>query len=279
MPGLSELAPIVVRAHGTAGGLVVLLHGGPGAPGSVADLATALADEFRVMEPLQRRSGTVPLTVAQHVADLAAVAPATTTLVGWSWGAMLALSFAARHPRRVRALALVGCGTYDELSRATFEHAMGERLGAAGRARLETLRARLEHEGDPRQRVALFGKVAALAGAAQAYEPDGPALEPDGPALEPDPRGHEETWSDVLRLQAEGIEPPAFAAIRVPVLMLHGDEDPHPGPATRDLLRRFMPQLEFISFRQCGHTPWRERRAREAFLAALGGWLRVVVGA
>lgn len=277
---MDGLTPIVVRAHGTAGGTVVLLHGGPGGPGSVTDLAVALSGEFRVIEPLQRRSGAVPLTVERHVADLAVVAPNPATLVGWSWGAMLALSFAARHPARVRALALVGCGTYDEVSRASYERALGERLGAVGRARLAALRARLDHEGDARQRVRLFGEVAALTGAAQAcdpLEPGGPTPEAGEPSLELDPRGFDETWTDALRLQAEGIEPDAFAAIRVPVLMLHGDVDPHPGPATRDRLRRLMPQLEYVQLGECGHAPWRERRARGAFLAALGGWLRNVM--
>jgi pimeloyl-ACP methyl ester carboxylesterase len=37
-------------------------------------------------------------------------------LVGHSWGAMLALCYAAEHP--VERVVLVGCGTFDEASRA-----------------------------------------------------------------------------------------------------------------------------------------------------------------
>jgi hypothetical protein len=48
-----------------------------------------------------------------------------------------------------------------------------------------------------------------------------------------DARGHAESWNDMLRLQADGIYPAAFAAIKTPVLMLHGDFDPHPGPLIR----------------------------------------------
>jgi pimeloyl-ACP methyl ester carboxylesterase len=88
-----------------------------------------------------------------------------------------------------------------------------------------------------------------------------------------DGRGYEQTWSDVLRLQRAGIEPQSFAAIQVPVLMLHGDQDPHPGRLTRDRLRQFMPQLEFVELAACGHEPWRERQAREVFLATLRDWL------
>jgi len=100
-----------------------------------------------------------------------------------------------------------------------------------------------------------------------------PLPEEEGEPVWVDARGHAETWADALRLQAEGVEPAAFASIRCPVLMLHGAEDPHPGPATFDLLRRFMPQLQYRSFERCGHKPWAERWAREPFLAALREWL------
>ncbi|MDQ1498690.1 MAG: hypothetical protein QOI86_2030, partial [Actinomycetota bacterium] len=65
----------------------------------------------------------------------------------------------------------------------------------------------------------------------------------------------------------------AFSAIRVPVLMLHGADDPHPGPITRDVLRPFLPQLEYIELEQCGHIPWVERHARHQFLQILEAWL------
>lgn len=73
--------------------MVLVLHGGPGAPGSAAGLARALAGTFHVIEPLQRRSGGPSLTVARHVADLAQVVARCEeppALVGHSWGAMLA---------------------------------------------------------------------------------------------------------------------------------------------------------------------------------------------
>ncbi|HXI60385.1 MAG TPA: hypothetical protein VNO55_30195 [Polyangia bacterium] len=96
----------------------------------------------------------------------------------------------------------------------------------------------------------------------------------DGAAGFPaDDAGHVETWNDVLRLQQENIEPAAFSAISARVLMIHGDVDPHPGPATRDTLRRFIPALEYISLDRCGHEPWRERHARDRFVEVIRQWL------
>ena len=50
--------------------MLLLLHGGPGAPGYMAPVARELSDAFRIIEPLQRGSGEEPLTVARHIADL-----------------------------------------------------------------------------------------------------------------------------------------------------------------------------------------------------------------
>jgi len=266
----APLSPIAIRRYVTSGLTVVVLHGGPGAPGSAAPLARALGRDFSVLEPLQRRSGEVALTVERHVLDLAEVAPPHAALVGHSWGAMLALSFASRFPERVSSIALVGCGTYDPTTRASYRAAMEARLGPERCAHLDELDRRLDAEVDAHKRDELRAQVGAMHVAVMAFDPVADAAEAD---VEVDERGHEETWQDCLRLQREGIEPAAFAAIHAPVIMLHGDDDPHPGPATHALLRRWMPQLEYVGFPRCGHEPWTERHARDTFLAALRAWL------
>ena len=231
---MRELTPILVRRQGANGPSVVVLHGGPGAPGSAAGLARALAGRFTVLEPLQRRSGKVPLTVAQHVDDLLQLADLPSVMVGHSWGAMLGLSFAARHPERVSKLVLVGCGTYDEVTRAQFRDNAAAGLGA-------------------------YDVVS--------------DTDEDAAALPFDDLGHTETWQDVLRLQREAFEPQIFSRITARVLMIHGAQDPHPGAATRDLLRQYVLGLEYVELDRCGHEPWRERHAAEQFVTALVAWL------
>jgi pimeloyl-ACP methyl ester carboxylesterase len=250
---------------------VVVLHGGPGAPGSARGLAAALSPDFRVLEPLQRRSGDLPLTVQRHVDDLAEVAPERVAVVGWSWGAMLGLPYAALHPERVSTLALVGCGTYDESSRALYRAAVAGCLGPAEAQRVDALERRLGEVRTTTERDEILAEIGAIHTRAESCDPI-PLADPVGP-LPPDEAGNRETWEDVLRLQREGTEPERFRSIRVPVIMLHGDTDPHPGPSTRDTLRAFVPQLEYVEFERCGHQPWVERRAREAFLGTLRRWL------
>lgn len=221
---------IEVRAYGHAGPLVILLHGGPGAAGEMAPVARELARGRRVLEPLQRSSGAVPLTVALHVADLHEVVEchcggAAPALVGYSWGAMLALCYAAEHP--VERLVLVGCGTFDPVARAE----LVRRRAAGGDA------------VDP----------------VETGEADVPF----------DERGHHETWNDMLRLQADGTYPARFSRIRAPVTMIHGAEDPHPGRMIRDGLAPHVHDLGYVELPSCGHKPWVERHARAAFFAHL----------
>jgi len=256
-----------VRRYGPNGGApVVVLHGGPGAPGGARLLAEALADPFRVLEPWQRWSSYVPLTVAQHVADLAFVIEAEIpasrpALVGESWGAMLALAFAAAHPDRVAALALVGCGTFDRSARARLEATLEERTTKELAQALAELAARVPDENERARR------AHALSDRLYTYE-----RAVASPQTEFDRKGHLESWNDMLRLQ-DTVYPAAFARIPCPVLMLHGSYDPHPGDLIRDGLAKHLPQLEYVELDRCGHAPWIERHARDRFLSLLRAWL------
>jgi pimeloyl-ACP methyl ester carboxylesterase len=66
-----------------------------------------------------------------------------------------------------------------------------------------------------------------------------------------------------------GVYPAAFTAISSPVLMLHGACGPYPGRMIRDTLRPYLPQIEYIEFERCGHSPQVERFARHEFFRVL----------
>lgn len=266
---MSEASPIPLRRYGASGSQVVVLHGGPGVPGYVAPVARHLAARHRVIEPLQRLSGSVRLSVARHVEDLAQVAPAASHIVGASWGGMLALSFASLHPERVQSLCLVGCGTYDPAARMEFQPRTAQRLGRTGCAEITRLQRELDRAETDDARAAWFAKMGALATEAQCFDP----LPESEAAVAHDPSGFQETWDDVLRLQRQGIEPERFRAITAPILMLHGAQDPHPGELVRDRLQTVLPALRYVELENCGHEPWRERQAHEAFYRHLDAWL------
>jgi pimeloyl-ACP methyl ester carboxylesterase len=76
-----------------------------------------------------------------------------------------------------------------------------------------------------------------------------------------------------VRLQEEGVYPATFSAIKVPVLMLHGTFDPHPGRLIVASLKPYLPQIEYHEWEQCGHYPWLERAVHGDFFSVLRGWL------
>jgi pimeloyl-ACP methyl ester carboxylesterase len=173
----------------------------------------------------------------------------------------------------VKGLALIGCGTYDQRSREIYRARMQRNLGPAGRQRKATLREKFEACSPGPQRDRLLAKLGQIDARAQAFD----ELRPRAgyrAVLEVDSQGFQETWDDAVRLQRVGREPAAFRAIACPVLMLHGDDDPHPGGRIATTLRRYLPQLEYRSYPRCGHVPWRERHARERFLLDLRAWIR-----
>ncbi len=265
---LTKLVALSPAKHFFNGLLVVVLHGGPGTPGYMAPVARGLARSFRVLEPMQRTSGGEPLTVARHVADLhdlleSRTEPVRPALVGSSWGAMLALAYAAAHPAFDEPIVLIGCGTFDPEARARLHSTLEARMDGA----LKRRRQRLEQEiTDPDARLRVMGELILPL---YSYE----LLTGDLEIEAVDARGHDETWRDMVRLQEQGVDPAAFASIRSPVLMLHGAVDPHPGRMIRAGLQPYLPQLEYREWERCGHYPWLEKAVRDEFFAVLSAWL------
>jgi pimeloyl-ACP methyl ester carboxylesterase len=58
-------------------------------------------------------------------------------LLGSSWGAMLALAYAAAHPRSTGPLILVGCGTFDLGARVRMRETIEQRMSTDIRTRLQ----------------------------------------------------------------------------------------------------------------------------------------------
>lgn len=265
--------PITTRIYGQGDKHVVVLHGGPGAGGYMAPVAKRLADRFHVLEPLQRGSSDVPLTVATHIVDLDEVIShccpgARPAIIGHSWGAMLALAYAAAHPETAGPLVLIGCGTFDAASRAELNATIGRRMTDD----VKLAMSRLEIEiSDPAERLSAIGMLI------QPIYSYHLSAHIEASSAECDGRAHEETWQDMLRLQENGVYPNAFSSISSPAIMFHGAYDPHPGRMIYDCLKRHMPQLEYTEWQACGHEPWREEEVHEHFYQTLLRWLNAVL--
>ncbi|MHC5011641.1 MAG: alpha/beta fold hydrolase [Planctomycetota bacterium] len=253
-----------VRTYGDTGPDVVLVHGGPGATGTMAPVARELADRHHVIEPLFQAHSVdgqvqeLEATIEAHARDPRAA------IVGHSWGAMLALLHAARHPARVDRVVLVGSGVYDETAVLEIRRARDERLGPEGQETLRRLEGHLR-DGDPEEAAPLLESVAALFLRADTFDPLTTDLEGDTV----DAELHTTVWKEAIRLRAAGAFLEAAAEIDVPVIGIHGDHDPHPAHAVRDPLAEVTKDFTFHVLPRCGHYPWIERHARDAFFDLL----------
>jgi pimeloyl-ACP methyl ester carboxylesterase len=254
-----------IRSYGSTGHLVFAVHGGPGAAGSMAPVARGLADTFRVIEPFQNEDS---VTVAEHIEDLHQVVLANANamrpaIVGHSWGAMLTLAYAAAYPESTGPLVLICSGTFGIPARARFAANLNSRMDSKLRQRFEHLN---EEFPDHNERFAAMGKLTL-----QLYSYDLEAAEWE--AEMGDQSAGADIWDDMVRLQDAGVYPAAFAAIKSPVLMLHGDYDPHPAHEIRDSLMPYLPQLEYVEMENCGHYPWIEKSQSGTFFPMLKSWL------
>ena len=245
----------------------MLLHGGPAAWGYLSPVAEVLAEKFRVLEPFQRTGPGHPIKVSDHIADLEEVirhfCPAEkVTLLGHSWGAMLALAYAAFSQKRLNSLVLVGCGAFDLTSRELMQRTLKKRMTQDLQKKLNALN---QKNGDPDRNLAAMGLAIRPLYCLDARP------QPELPQC--NAMTHHETWQDMLKCQEKGIYPQAFACIDLPAIMLHGEYDPHPGREIHRELKKYIPHMEFRQWQDCGHDPWLEKRVSRDFYDLLIRWL------
>ncbi|GAA2512726.1 proline iminopeptidase-family hydrolase [Streptomyces longisporus] len=268
-------------ARSGSGDPLVLCHGGPGLWDYFEDLAELLADLTPVVRWDQRGCGrsqrevSGPWTLARFVADLDAVRRhfglRRMTLLGHSWGAQLALSYALAHPRRVSALMYVsgtGIGPDSDWF-GTFRENLHARLGERPErlARWRELTGRPHLSEDEERERAVLQWSADYADRERALEHAGRLTDPwlginaeCSRALNDERRRN---WG------TPGLHD-ACASLDVPVLIVDGARDPRPRSAV-DSLERALPRVRRVTLPEAGHAPWVEdpKGFREALTAAL----------
>lgn len=235
---------------------LVLCHGGPGLWDMFGDVAAMLDDRATVIRWDQRGCGRSqrcagPWTTDRFVADLDAVRHHfgldRMALLGHSWGAQLALSYALAHPERVSTLIYVsgtGIGPVSDWH-AAFRDNLTARLGAH----------REPPEKDPERAIRQWS--ADFADREDALEHARRMADP---------------WFDInhacnralnAETQLAWGTPALHTACRsldVPVLVIDGAQDIRPRSAV-DSLEAALPRVRRVMLPDAGHVPWAESPA------------------
>ena len=254
-----------VRRWGHGPYSVVVVHGGPGAPGEVAPVARELAAVKGVLEPFQTET-TLDGQVQELRSVLVEQGTPPVTLVGFSYGAFLSFILAARYPDLVKKLILVSCPPLEARYAAAITQIRMNRLNSKGRATAQSLLARLAAPDTPNKN-ALLAELGTMLARVDAFDP----------ANVPEEGFHcqydlfQGVWEETCALREKQILLQMADAITCPVLAIHGDWDPHPAEGVRDPLTNAISDFQFVLLEKCGHRPWTERTASEEFYKILVG--------
>jgi pimeloyl-ACP methyl ester carboxylesterase len=252
------------RFYGAPPHRVLLVHGGPGGAGEMSPLARRLEPHLSLIEAMQTKRSIAALIEEQRD-QIAAHAEAPVALVGHSWGAWLCLLFAARHPELVARLVLISSGVLEDRYATMLRTTQLERLTETERAEMAELEALL---ADPNvtDKGSLFDRYGHLFDKTENHDAE---PEPKD-RFDTDPAIFGSVWPEAAAMRTSGELLRQTALVKCPVLAIHGDYDPSPAEGVREPLARVLTTpFEFIVLKNCGHTPWLERRARGELCAIL----------
>jgi proline iminopeptidase len=249
----------------------VVLHGGPGAhhdyllPGF-----DALARGRELIYFDQRGGGRspvsreIPVGWREQVADLEELRQQwgieRLSLIGYSWGGLLAQLYAIEFPERLGRLALVSPAPAWREMRLEFERRFAERNLAPT---LQQQRANLRASGLREQNPAEYAqRLFELSVAPYFYDP---ARARDLTPFRVTGRTQQEVWSSLGDYDLR----PALAGLDIPAIVVQGEDDLIPLESTRTVAGLLTAHLHLLP--HCGHVPYVE--AHEEFVRLLDGFL------
>lgn len=263
----STAVPLYWVEYGPPGAPPLLvLHGGPGADHRyLLPQMLALAGEHRLVLYDQRgggRSATedrAPITWRTHVEDLDAVIGELSldpaSIVGYSWGGLLALLFAIEAPRvrhSAARLVLVDPAPATREYRRRFEAEFSRRQRSEG---VGALRAELAASG-LRERDPEAYRQRAFELSVAGYFAD-PSAAHDLTPFRVVGRVQDSVWSSLGDYDLT--QPGLLDSVRVPSIVIHGRRDPIPLESSEAISRLLDAPLVVID--GAGHVPYVERPA------------------
>lgn len=252
LPGTTPIEVYARDLHAGARGVPLLvLHGGWGYAFYPFDAQIAELTDRRIVIPDRTGYGKSPrlpalpprfhhAAAAEHEALLDALAIERCAIWGHSDGAVIAAIMALRRPARVAAIILeaMHLDRKKPRSRAFFESMVSDPDSVGPRA---AARLAADH-GDDYWRTVLYGNGRA--------------------------------WLDIAATPDDDFYEHRLGDIAVPVLVVHGVDDPRTEPGELDRVARELPDATIHWIARAGHSPHSERGARAEATRAGASFLR-----
>jgi pimeloyl-ACP methyl ester carboxylesterase len=255
-----------LRRYGKPPYKVAVIHGGPGAPGSVAPIARELSHDFGVLEPFQTAT-----SLNGQVIELKKVlnknGKIPITLIGHSWGAWLSFIIAARYPSMVKKLILVSSGPFEQKYVEKLQANRLNRLNQQERKEYNTI-IKLLNNPKIKDKDKALERLGALTSKTDTFDPF-PIEFQKSDLIDVKGDIFHKVWKEAAELRTSGKLLTLGKDIKCPVIAIHGDYDPHPAQGVKKPLSIIIKDFRFILLKNCGHYPWLERKAKDKFYKIL----------
>ena len=262
------------------GAPLFVLHGSGGSHRYFLPYMEALSDEYQLFFYDQRGTGLsdghldlAAISIDQFVEDLEALRVAfgleKISLMGHSWGAIVALAYAVKYQTHLEHLILVDSIPVNNKFAIEFSKTYQERfqhLSADEQQELTTTCTRPVAELSPK----VLTECNQLDAQLRFYDP---AKAPVDLAIDENTLENADTVNSLMRISFNKMQhdiETQLPTIHVPTLIIHGDFDPIPLKSS-EYLHEQIPESQIVIIIKAGHFPFIEQP--EQFVAALRTFL------
>lgn len=250
----------MVRLYGIAPYKTVLVHGGPGAIGSLKGLAQELSERSKsgIVEAIQSKYSIAEL-LEELYNQIVDHCDGQVSLIGHSWGAWLVALFADQYPELVENVILVGCAPLDP----KFVSEIGDRRAQnLSNEEGEVFQRLIRNEATDEDMV----KIPKIFETADNYCLIDREMHK---ADKTDSDMHNQIWAEAAELRQSGELLTKFKKIKCKIYLIQGATDPHPVNGVIIPLQKIGVPCETYVLKKCGHSPFMEKYAKDEFYRIL----------
>lgn len=250
----------MVRLYGKAPYKIVLVHGGPGAIGSLKGFAQELAElsQIGVIEALQSKYSIAELIEELYI-QIKDNCSDKVTVVGHSWGAWLAALFAEKYPELIEHVILIGSGPLEDKYVSEIGTRRFQNLSEEDGAIFQRLIDNQATDEDMK-------KIPNILEKSDNYCLEGREKHM---ADKTDSEMHNKVWSEAAKLRTGGKLLASFKNIKSKIYVIQGQVDPHPAKGVTIPLQENGISCETYVLEKCGHSPFMEKYAKNEFYKIL----------
>ena len=188
-------------------------------------------------------------------------------LIGHSWGALLAGIVAWKNPDIISKVILLGCPPLSTEYISEIDSRRKKNMSWEEGVLFDSLAPALE-EGTGRNKGSLLEQLNELAEKSDYYEKDPQKRDADDnfPLEE---EVYCKVWPEVEEWRKKGKLLQIFSEIEADMVLIQGEEDPHPYQGVTEPLKKMGIELRVHLIPRCGHKLWEEKYGAEEFYQTL----------